>query len=342
MPARALLLIGLLLLGGCAVGERPTLSEEGIADGRPADAEGGLEAATAAAALGAPIPDDEPATSLPDPATLIDVPPALLSPTGVLVPALGRSDGGGYRVLSPCGNEVDLRWGQPVWEATVVLDPGHGGDEAGAIGPSGETEAEVNLDIAWRTASLLEQRGWPAVLTRTSDYRIPIANRAAIADQFRASAFVSIHHNSPSPSLGTTPGTEVYVQNDSTDARRLGSLLHEEVVAALAPFDAEWAARADAGVLTVLNADGDDAFGINRYPTVPSALAELAYLSNPTEAVLISTDEYREAMAGALSSAIVRYLDTADEGSGFVAEPRLFDPAGDTGGSEGCVDPALS
>jgi N-acetylmuramoyl-L-alanine amidase len=284
----------------------------------------------------------EPPVVLPSLDELGDLPPALITPTGIVVPVVGPHELG-YLVHSPCGNEVPLVWGQPLAQADVVIDAGHGGDEQGALGPSGETEAELNLDIARRTATVLERAGVSVALTRTGDYRIPIRFRAAIADQLEAEVFVSIHHNSPTPTPGPTdgPGTEVYVQAASEASRRLGGLLHEEITRTLSTFDADWARRDDAGVLTVVNESGEDAYGINRYASTPSALAELAYLSNPTEAVVLSTSEYRQAAAEAVAVAIVRFLETTDEGSGHVDQPRLFTPAGDTGGRDGCIDPPL-
>ena len=117
--------------------------------------------------------------------------------------------------------------------------------------------------------------------------------------------------------------------------------IYDEVVESLAVFDAEWASRTDAGVLTVLNDSGDDAYGIIRRPEVPAALVEMAYLSNPTAAVVIGTSEYRQAAAQAVADAAVRFLETPDPGAGLIAEPRLFNPSDETGGTDGCVDPAL-
>jgi N-acetylmuramoyl-L-alanine amidase len=191
---------------------------------------------------------------------------------------------------------------------------------------------------------LLERQGLTVALTRTADYRITISNRAAIADRLGAKAFVSIHHNSPTPSTPNeagTPGTEVYPQLGSEEASRLGGLIYDDVVAALAPFDIEWSAAANAGVIQVINSAGEDAYGIVRRPSVPTALVELAYLSNPPEALLISTVDYRQTAAAALAQAIARFVNTTDVGTGFVEEPRLTDPSAETGGSDGCIDPPL-
>jgi N-acetylmuramoyl-L-alanine amidase len=354
LRAAALLVCLLATLSACAVGERPTLSEDGSASLDGAGDDVGAGSAASEPTTSPPPLEDGAVAAVTLPSTTVtpsplpalaalgaDTPPVLISPTGLLVPVLGRT-GTGYRVLTPCGVEADLVFGQPVWEAEVVLDPGHGGDEQGALGPDGEAEAELNLDIARRAAALLEAQGISATLTRTADYRIPIRNRAAIADQLQARAFVSIHHNSPTPEPSDIPGTEVYVQSGNAESSRLGGLLYEEIVAALSVYDVAWTSRSDAGVLTVLDDQGENAYGITRYPTTPVALAELAYLSNPSEAVVLATPEYRQAASVAVSEAVARFLTTTDPGSGFVANPRLFNPSGDTGGTDGCVDPALS
>ena len=332
------LVVILAALSACSVGQRPILADDVAEE----DSSGVFDAA-AASSVGHDGNDAEPGAGLDlGSVDLGDLPAVLLTSTGVVVPVLG-SAADGYLVQTPCGNEAELLWGQPLRAAQVVVDAGHGGDEQGTIGLSGETEAELNLDIARRTAAVLDGQGVSVALTRTSDYRIPISFRAAIADRLGAAVFVSIHHNAPTPTPGPTngPGTEVFVQSSSDASRRLGGLVYQEVVGALSVFDADWASRTDAGVLTVLNESGEDAYGINRHALTTAVLVELAYLSNPTEATLLGTVEYRQSAAEALARAIIRYLDTDDEGTGFVAEPRLFTPSGATGGSEGCVDPPL-
>ncbi len=349
MLSRAILVAALLFVSGCAVGERPVLTDDALEDSNGLD--GGASAATIGTSVTttAPIGGGTDASGvesegLLDPGTLGDAPPILVTANGIVVPVIGRSDEG-YLVRTPCGNDVEILWGQALGPVDVVLDPGHGGeDEKGAIGPSGETEAEVNLDVARRAARLLEVRGFSVSLTRTSDYRIAIPVRAAIAERLQPSAFVSIHHNAPSPDISenrSAPGTEVYTQVGSDDSRRLGGLLYDRTIAELSVFDAEWASRTDAGVLNVLNDEGDDAYGIVRRPSVPTALIEMAYLSNPTEALVIGTAEYRQAAANAVAEGVASFLETADEGSGYVDEPRLFNPSAATGGSDGCLDPPL-
>ncbi len=264
----------------------------------------------------------------------------LLTPTGVLLGVTGVVSTG-YVVLTPCGGTTTFNLGETVGPAQVVIDPGHGGDEAGAEDVPDLTEAQLNLSLARATATELRDRGISVVLTRNEDYRIPIRVRAQLADLMQPQAFVSIHHNTPASRPSPDPGTEVFVQTTSAQSQRLGGLLYESVFGALKEFDIEWTARDDAGVLTVVNDEGEDAYGIARYPLTPSALVEMAYLGNEREAALLATQDYLDVGSTALADGIERFLTTDETGSGFVETPRLFNPSGSTGGTVGCVDPAF-
>ena len=112
---------------------------------------------------------------------------------------------GAWRVRTPCGEEATVD-GEPIDGAHVVLDPGHGGSETGAIGPTGVREEDVNLDVALRVQRLLEKRGAVVVLTRSTDVRVTILTRAEIAVALEPLAFVSIHHNSGARRQSTDPG----------------------------------------------------------------------------------------------------------------------------------------
>lgn len=342
-----------LVASGCGSPERPTLVER-ASTGSTAPTES-TASPEAMVSRRRPNPDDTASTtSTPTTAVAttpsavpseVEPPPpgvgAVLSPSGVLVRVTGVADGG-YVVQTPCGNPALLAWGTPVGPVQVVLDPGHGGEsELGAVGSTGLTEAELNLDLSRRTAAELTSRSISVALTRNGDYRIPIRIRAELADALAPSAFVSIHHNTPASAPSPTPGSEVFVQSSSEQSRRLGGVVYESVIAALSGFDVEWTARSDAGVLTVLNGEGSDAYGINRYPSTPSALVEMAYLGNPLEEALLMTEDYLDAASVALADGIQRYLETDAAGSGYVDTPRNAEPQSDTGGTSGCVDPPL-
>lgn len=266
---------------------------------------------------------------------------ALITPTGVLVGVLAQQPDG-FTVRTPCGDEATVAWGTPLHQVDVVLDPGHGGPlEPGAVGPDGLVERDLNLAVARAVATQLSRRGLTVALTRTGDYQVPLVTRAELADRLDPAVLVSIHHNGPSASPSEVPGTEVFIQDGVDDSRRLGGLVHQHVTAALAGFDVAWTAASDAGVLVVRKDGGEQAYGMIRYPKTPTVLAELAYLSNPAEAQLLATSEYRVAVSDALADAIEAWFETTEPGTGFVDQARTFNPSGATGGSGGCVDPPL-
>ena len=262
-----------------------------------------------------------------------DLPRALITPTGIPVPVIGRA-GSGYLVRTPCGNAAQIATGEPIESARVVLDPGHGGPrEPGAVGPNGLTEKALNLTLSRAILAELETRGIAAATTRTGDYGTLLSVRAAFADALGADALISIHHNAPTWILGDSPGTEVYIQSTDdetprTVSQRLGGLLYEEITTALRTFaDVRWSRLANPGVLRVLAPQGGDAYGMISRPATPAVLVEYGYLSNVSEADLFATDEYIDIAAVATANAIEDYLNTDRPGSGFVEQPRRFDPA---------------
>ena len=265
----------------------------------------------------------------------------IATPSGVVTPVL-RTTADGYIVRTPCGSMATVTTGTPMGSPVVVLDPGHGGDEQGAIGPTGLEEKAVNLAVAEVAQSALEQQGYPTVLTRTSDYRITLGGRAAIVNALRPRVFVSIHHNADPDGPHVGPGSETYYQLRSKSSRRLAGLLYEDAVAALRPFSAAWVGDTDAGAKVRTGREGHDYYSILRNAKVPAALAEVAFVTNAEEEALLRRPEVQRAEGDAVARAIVRYLTTSDPGSGFVdAYPRNKN-AGPGGGGAACVDPPLT
>ena len=118
----------------------------------------------------------------------------------------------------------------------VVLDPGHGGHDAGTHGPSGLTEKELVLDISQRLAALLQDRlGSEVVLTRTDDTYVPLEARTKIANDAKADLFLSIHANS-SPVKSVT-GVETYYLNFTTSRSALDLAARENAPAESSIFD---------------------------------------------------------------------------------------------------------
>ena len=248
----------------------------------------------------------------------------------------------GYLVGTTCGWEAEVASGVHVAAADVVIDPGHGGKESGAVGANGLAEKDLNLAVAELVRDDLETRGYRTVLTRTTDVRMPTVVRGEIALALSAEVFVSIHHNGGTTRRSPDPGTEVFHQSRSPESRRLAGILFEEVQSALSQFDVAWVGPSKKGTRAFeRERDGKDLFGVLRHPAgVPSALVEAAYLSNPPEARLLADPTVQAVEARAIADGIVRFLTTDDPGSGHrgtIVTGRILT----TGSQHDCKDGVL-
>jgi N-acetylmuramoyl-L-alanine amidase len=168
---------------------------------------------------------------------------------------------------------------------TVVVDPGHGGSDPGAIGVTGFREKVLNLAVAWLLAEKLEEAGARVVMTRKGDYAVSNAIRVKVANDSKGDAYVSIHANSFSNPESN--GTETYFspqKNNSAD-RFLAQQLQRELVTALG--------FRNRGVK-------EHNFYILRNTKMPAALVELAFLSNSREEALLKKEETHIKAASAL------------------------------------------
>jgi len=185
----------------------------------------------------------------------------------------------------------------------IVVDPGHGGRQSGAPGPSGLQEKEVNLDVALRLKRILEARGAVAILTREDDASLtPVANReqlrtelgmrAAVANDNNADIFISIHCNS-SDSVNSLSGTQTYWNTPWSEP--LARALHGALLRGLK--------RKDSGIRTAN-------FIVIKDTSCPSALLELAYINNQDEEALLGSPRFRQQCAEAIVDGIENYLDS--------------------------------
>ncbi len=291
---------------------------------------------------------DGPPTSQTAPAPAVEKvdAAAVLSPGGIVVPVLAR-EGEGWKVSTPCGRDAVLAAATPIANGPVVLDPGHGGYDPGAVGPNGLFESTLNLAVSRHAAAALEQAGFPTVLTRNGDHGMNLANRARLAVGLQARAFVSVHHNAAAWAPSAIPGSEAYHQVSSADSKRLAGLVYEEIVAALSAYHVPWVSSG-VGVTWRTRSNGDDWYAMVRQPKgVAATLAELAFISNPAEADLLADPEVQKVEGEAVARGIIRFLTTSDPGSGYVdggqmpPRPPRSGPRPSGGGDDECDDPSL-
>lgn len=267
---------------------------------------------------------------------------AVITETGVLVPVL-RRDGPITWVRTPCWNTVAIRSGRPVSpRPDVVLDPGHGGPEEGAVGPNGLRERDVNRAVTDQVAAQLRHDGYRVVVLHDGRGFTTIRARAELASALQPRAFVSIHHNASARVERPDPGTEAYAQVSSPASHRLAEHLATEVHDALARYPITWSGDDVIGVKTHTEDDGTDYYGVLRYTQgVPSVILESAFVTSPPEAELLAGDEARRTEADAVVRAIEADLTEAPPAdAGPEPAYRPF-PDGPPPDAAGCVDPQL-
>jgi N-acetylmuramoyl-L-alanine amidase len=230
----------------------------------------------------------------------------------------------------PARGPVSLARQLGLGASKIVIDPGHGGHDPGALG-EGITEAEVVLDVALRLEALLTGAGVEVVLTRRTDEFVALDSRPAISTREQADLFLSIHANASR--VRSARGVETYVLNFATDAsaeavaaRENASTAHTisnlpDIVRAITLHSkldesrsfARLVQRSVVSELQPANKGLTD-HGVKQAPFVvlvgadmPSVLVEVAFITNPQEARLLKTGAYRQRIAQALFDAVRGY-----------------------------------
>lgn len=179
----------------------------------------------------------------------------------------------------------------PNGRRVVVIDPGHGGPDPGAIGIGGLREVDIVLPISLQVASLLEQQGVQVVLTRNSDRDLDLDPRVQIAERANADLFVSIHANAISLSRPDVNGLETYYY--SPQGGRLAQVIHNTLV--------RETGMNDRGVRRAR-------FYVIRNTSMPAVLVETGFVTGAQDARLLSDPNFRSRMAVAIARGILQYI----------------------------------
>ena len=215
----------------------------------------------------------------------------------------------------------------------IVIDPGHGGHDTGTIGPHGLLEKDLVLDVSRRLAKLLDTRmGADALLTRSDDTFVPLETRTAIANQEQADLFVSVHANSSRDA--DARGVETYYLNFTSSPEALEVAARENAVSEKSIHELqdlvkkialkekieeshEFASNVQQALHSSLAAKSSSIRdrGVKKAPFIvliganmPSILAEISFVSNPTDERKLRTPEYRQRIAESLYRGISKYV----------------------------------
>jgi N-acetylmuramoyl-L-alanine amidase len=202
--------------------------------------------------------------------------------------------------------------------AVVILDPGHGGQDSGAM--CGDVlEKDLTLDVARRIDRLLEAEGVATLMTRLGDTYVSLADRAAFANRVSKSIFVSIHFNEDNQPVSS--GVETYYaahqitggsflaswlpflwralsESPNSESQNLAGSIQEALVARTRAVDRGTKAKQ---LFVIANV------------TSPAALVEGGFLTNKEDISKLASEEYREQVAAAVADGIVRYRDAVKQ-----------------------------
>lgn len=195
----------------------------------------------------------------------------------------------------------------------LVIDPGHGGEDGGAVSPDGLIESGVNLDIARRLHELCPFLGIRSVMTRegeTLDYppelhrtaerkRWDTRRRTELINSFDHAVLLSIHQNN---FPGSSPRGPQAFYGKEAGSRELAERIHDNMLAFLCPGSRRVAAPVPKEVYIMSNV------------ICPAVLVECAFLSNPEDCALLRQDKYKTGIAAILAASFLQYTEENDEG----------------------------
>ncbi len=216
---------------------------------------------------------------------------------------------------------------------TIVIDPGHGGKEVGAVGPNGVMEKDITLTLSRKLAAALSDKiGARVVLTRDEDSVVSLDQRTAIANQYKADLFLSVHLNAAV--VKDAKGSETYFLSleASDELARKAAETENASAGSVGVSDASadlklilWdlaqqayldeSSRFAQAIQEEMNAaTGVGNRGVKQAPfkvlvgaTMPAALVEVGFISNAEEEAKLQSDEFQNLMIEALTRAVQRY-----------------------------------
>ena len=176
---------------------------------------------------------------------------------------------------------------------TIVIDPGHGGPDPGAVGLNGLRETDVVLDVSLQLAQLLQAKGINVLMTRTSEVDVDLPPRVALANNSRADLFLSIHANALSMARPDVNGIETFYF-ESSRSRALALAVQEQMLA-ISPGSPDRGAR-------------PGRFFVIRRTVMPSALVEMGFVTGSLDSPRLADPAFRRRLAVALANGLLRYL----------------------------------
>ena len=190
----------------------------------------------------------------------------------------------------------------------IFIDPGHGGNDPGAIGIKGTYESNIVLGIALELGEILKNMGFQTEFSRTGDETVALAKRAEMANNTDADLFISIHCNGFVNSAAS--GVETYSFPGNVKGEKLAKILSEKI--------------SEKFKLKNRGAKSEN-FAVLRLSTMPAVLIETAFITNPAEEELMISPGFSRKMANTIAEAVGIYfgIDYTPETTPHWAETHL-------------------
>lgn len=212
-------------------------------------------------------------------------------------------------IAKEAAEHVSSREAQGLQYDLVVIDAGHGADDAGKVGINNALEKDINLSVALRVKELLEAQDIRVVMTREDDRGLypksgenrkqkDMQNRVELINKERAALTVSIHQNSYTDE--SVSGAQTFYFTGSEEGKRAAEIMQDQLVKTLDP-DNHRLAKENGSYYLLKNVTG------------PIVIAECGFLSNRKEAELLCDKEYQDKVAWAIHLGILRYMNTVEQ-----------------------------
>lgn len=207
-------------------------------------------------------------------------------------------------LFSAVRSETVATFAMPVSKKVILIDPGHGGWDPGKVSGNTILEKDINLQIAQKLQTYLEQGGSYVIMTRIEDEALgsqkssDMTSRKHIANGSQADLFVSIHQNAYSSS--SVSGAQVFYFENSEKSKLLAQCIQTEIKNFL-------------GQKNKLDAKSNSNYYVLKQTVLPAVIVECGFLTNPSDRHKLTQEEYQEKMAWSIYLGIIRYFENEPE-----------------------------
>lgn len=205
-------------------------------------------------------------------------------------------------------SSADVVMAKPVFQQTVIIDAGHGGEDGGAVGIDGTVEKNINLDIALKLEKILKFYGFDVIMIRTRDIMVcddgldslrkrkvsDIHNRFAIMQKYPDAVFISVHQNKFSDPA--QHGTQVFYSGNNEKSKLLAEAIQSSVTTVLQPNNSRIVKKSGSGIYLLYHAE------------LPAVLVECGFVSNSNDVKNLNDEKYRMKLAMLIADGLLKYL----------------------------------